>query len=276
MQSSEPGPEPDPQSVTPRDEVGPMSTKSTPPTPDGRDPRSLWAWTLTAALIAGLASWSIGERTLDYFQASEAAMKNLSDPGPMRRELAVFVPRNVAIAYGTLGALLGSMMGLAGGLVRGSIARGFVAFLIGGLAGAAAGAALSFALVPVFLTSFDPGQPSMLLMIGVRGGIWAATGAIAGLALGLGLGHFGNVAATLLGGLLGGLTGTVAFELGNALVNALDRNDQVHPTTSASRLLAYMSVSLLAAIGVIIAARGRLPQHRGGAPKPLASDPDLA
>jgi hypothetical protein len=251
--------ESEPGSITPRAEVGPAWDASI-PSPGGRHPRLLWGWTLTAALIAGLVTWYIGEKTLDYYTVSEAALKNLSDPGPMRREYARVIPRNLAIAYGTLGALLGLMMGLAGGLAGRSLGRGIVATLAGALAGAAAGVGLSFALVPLFPTSFDQGQPSVLLMIGVRGGIWASIGAVAGLALAVGLGRQTSALKTLVGGFVGGLVGTVAFEIGNALLNALDRNDQIHPTSSNSRLLAYMTVSVLAAIGATLAARGMKPR----------------
>ncbi len=225
------------------------------PAPGAAHPPLLWAWALGAALVAGLMSWYIGERTLDSFKPSLAASQNRFDPGPMRREMAVTVPRNVAIAYGTLGALLGFTMGLAGGMARRSAGIGLAAALGGALLGTVAGAALSFALVPYFMASFDPTQPTLMKMILTRGGIWAAIGAAAGLAFGLGSGHRWHLVRVLLGGFLGAIAGTIAFEVSNALIDPLGKNDQTIPTTLLARLLAYLCVAVGVAVGIALTAR---------------------
>ncbi len=241
--------------------VGPPSAEpggrpaASEPGPGPTHPRRLWAWALGAALVAGLMSWYIGERTFDYFKVSQAAAQNTFDPGPMRREMAVTVPRNVAIAYGTLGALLGFMMGLAGGLARRSVGTGLAAALGGALLGTVAGAALSFALVPLFMASYDPVHPTLIKMILTRGGIWAAIGSAAGLAFGLGLGHRAQLVRDLLGGLLGGIAGTITFEVSNALIDPLGLNDQTVPTTLLARLLASLSVAVGVAVGIALTAR---------------------
>lgn len=225
------------------------------PDPESSPPRLLWVWALGAALMAGLMSWYIGERTMDYFKPSEAALSDRFNPGPLVRELAVLVPRNVAITYGTLGALLGFTMGLAGGLARRSVGTGLAAGLGGALLGTVAGAALSFALVPLFMASFDPTQPTLIKMILTRGGIWGSIGSATGLAFGLGLGHRRRLARVLLGGFLGGIAGTILFEVSNAMIDPLGLNDQTIPTTLFARLLASLSVAVGVAVGIVLAAR---------------------
>lgn len=226
------------------------------PEPGSSHPRLLWVWALGAALMAGLPSWYIGERTMDYFKPSEAALSDRFNPGPLVRELSVLVPRNVAITYGTLGALLGFTMGLAGGLARRSIGIGLAAALGGALLGTLAAAALSFGLVPLFMASFDPNRPTLTKMILTRGGIWAGIGSAAGLAFGLGLGHRRHLARVLLGGFLGGIAGTIVFEVSNALIDPLGLNDQTIPTTLFARLLASLSVAVGVAVGIALTARG--------------------
>jgi hypothetical protein len=218
--------------------------------------------------VAGLLSWYIGESTLDYFKVSMAAAQNYRDPGPMQRELAVVVPRNVAIAYGTLGALLGFMMGLAGGLARRSVRTGLAAALGGALLGAGAGAALSFALVPRFMKSYDPTNPTLIMMILTRGGIWSAIGVAVGLAFGLGLGLRRHLVRVLLGGFLGAIAGTIAFEVSNALIDPLGLNDQTIPTTLLARLLASLCVSVGIAVGIAATARGLGTAAAHGHPTP--------
>ncbi len=256
MQPPDVAPEPDlppgERSPSVEPEIVPAASR---PEPGSSHPRLLWVWALGAALMGGLMSWYIGERTMDYFKPSEAALSNRFDPGPLGRELAVLVPRNVAITYGTLGALLGFTMGLAGGLARRSVGTGLAAALGGALLGTLAGAALSFALVPLFMASFDPTQPTLIKMILTRGGIWAAIGAAAGLAFGLGSGHRRHLARVLLGGFLGGIAGTILFEVSNALIDPLGLNDQTIPTTLFARLLASLSVAVGVALGIALTAR---------------------
>jgi hypothetical protein len=222
-------------------------------TRDRRPGPFLWALAVAAALVAGLASWSVGEKTMDYYLPSEAASKNLRDPGPLRRELAVIVPRNVAIAYGTFGGILGLLMGLVGSLSLRSATRAAGASLVGLLIGVAAGVGLSFALVPTFQARLDPTGSDISLMILIRGGIAASIGAAAGLAFGLGLGSANRLIRSMIGGLLGAMTGAVAYEIINALANSLNRNDDLIPPTSTSRLLLYLSIALMGAVGSAIA-----------------------
>jgi hypothetical protein len=218
-------------------------------------PRTVWLLVLTASLAAGAAAWYLGEKTQNYFKPSEAASKNIQDPGPLRRELATIMPRNSAISYGILGALIGLGLGLAGGLARGSPASALVVAGPAAVVGAAAGAGLSFALVPFHLAGFDPTNPSLMLSLFIRSGIGAAIGASAGLIFAIALAAPRRAARIALGGLMGGLVAAFAFEVLMPFIDPLDRNDQAVPTTPLARFLALMSSALLIGIGVVLAAR---------------------
>jgi hypothetical protein len=210
---------------------------------------------LAASVLAGLGSWVCGEQTLDYYKVSEAAAKNLFDQGPMRKEMAVIVPKNVAIANGTQGALIGLLLGLVAGVARGGVKSGVVAALAGAVGACIAGAALSFALVPVFQKNYDPAGQTLLVTALVRAGIWSSIGAIAGAAFGWGLGRLHQVGHSFLLGFMGGIVGGAVFELINALANPSDLNDQVIPTGWHARLLAYLCVAFFIGLGSALSVR---------------------
>jgi hypothetical protein len=193
----------------------------------------------------------------DYYKVSEKAARNLQDPNPMRQEMAVTVPRNVAIANGAQGALLGLLLGLVGGLARGGPRSGVPTGLGGMVGGGLVGVALSYMLVPVFQQHYDPAGDTLLVTTLTRAGIWSAIGAIAGAAFGWGLGRWQQVAHSFLLGFLGALIGTAAFELINALLNPSDKNDQIIPTDWKSRLTAYLLVALFVGFGCLLSVQGR-------------------
>src|SRR3954464_7571271 len=98
----------------------PTPTASHPavPSDDRWAPVSIWLLALAAALLAGIASWPIGEATRDYFKPSEAAAAQKYDFRALNRETAIANARNGALAFGALGGLLGLGLGLAGSLSR--------------------------------------------------------------------------------------------------------------------------------------------------------------
>jgi len=221
--------------------------------------RTLLALALPAALLAGVAAWAWGELMLDYYKPSEKALKNLFNPGPLRAEMAVTVPRNVAIAFGAQGALLGLLLGLVGGLCRRSVTAGAASAVAGAVAGALLGAVMSYALVPLHQAYYDPAGQTLVVTALVRCGIWAAVGAVAAVSFGRGLGAARQVGQPVALGVLGGLAGTFIFETLNALVFTNDQNDQVIPSTQVSRLIAYLCVALAVAVSSVVAATDPRP-----------------
>jgi hypothetical protein len=205
-----------------------------------------------------MASWVVGEWAQRHylFAPSAEAASQPYDFGPLRREKAVADRKNTMIAYGVSGSLLGLALGIGGGLARRSTRAGLGSAAFGGPMGAVAGAALSAALVPVFTSQHDPIMPSLGLPLLIRGGIWTAIGGMGGLAFGMGMGGHRLMIRGMLGGLAGAAVGTLVSELTAAVVFPLQRNDEVIPAESTSRLLAHLCVAVLAAAGAALLVRG--------------------
>lgn len=213
---------------------------------------SLWAGALTAALLAGLGSWLVGERFSGYYKPSHEAASQPYSFTALRAEKLVADSRNTAIAYGSLGVLLGVGLGLAGGLARRANLAALAAAAGGGLLGGVAGVGLSYALVPVYLREVDPVQPTLLLPLMIHGGIWTAIGAASGLAFGLGRGGWSRIFRATLGGAVGAMLGTVAFVVLQAVAFPLHQNEELLGPTPALRLAAVLCVALSVAAGVVV------------------------
>lgn len=248
-----------------------MLDASLDPTAAGPGPRSAAARVVAAVLMASVvagAAGAIGETTLDYYKPSPEVAKNTRDPGPLRRELAALTPKNLTIAFGTLAILLGTSLAAAGLVVGRSGGRSAIAGVAGAAIGLVVAGAGSFIMSPIFYNAFDPARPSMLAMIVVRGAIWAAIGAVAGAVYGHSAAGPHAVPRTLLGGLAGAFVATIVFELAHAILDPLDRNDQILPTSTTSRYLAYALVSLLVALGAALSLTHRHPSEKPGQPEP--------
>jgi len=215
-----------------------------------------------AALVAGLLTWGIGERTHDYYRPS-AGGGSTSGFAAMNREEGTANRKNTALAFGTFGALLGLLSGAAGGALRRSIPSGASAAVGGFLLGGGGGALASYELAPIFARFYSDESAALLLSFLIRGAIWAVVGMTTGLALGWGWRGPLGILRALTGGLAGGVCGTVAFEVVNAVLFPGDRNDAVIPSSMQARLLAYLFVSVGVALGAVLFERHRwLPTDR--------------
>lgn len=211
-----------------------------------------WILALGAAVIAGLLTWGVGEKTYNFYRPPKEALRNRYAFAELNRHQAVADRKNGAVAYGTFGAWLGLLFGAAGGLAgrpTKTLLIGAVAGLVsGGLLGGVAG----YVLAPIIPQFYSDEDPTILLPIAVRGAIAAAVGLAAGLAFGLGRDGPRGIARPLAGGLIGGALGLIAFELVYALGFPTVRNDHVIPLSVTTRLLCYLCVAVGAAVGVLL------------------------
>jgi hypothetical protein len=160
--------------------------------------------------------------------------------------------------YGSLGAALGFTLGLAGGLARRSPSRGLAAALAGLILGAGAAAAAAWVAVPyyhrAFTASGDNLAHDLATPLIVHGAMWICAGAVGGGALGFGLGSWALAIRGAIGGALGALVGTVIYELLSAMLFPLVETTRPISEASGARMLALLSVAILASLGAYWAA----------------------
>jgi hypothetical protein len=241
------------------------------PQPGGGDvvasPRSsvtpgTWIFVIVAAILAGVGSWFVLERTLDAYKAS---FEVRSGPYPTAEDAAQITQARIAsgtLAFGVTGALFGLMLGVAGGLSRKSnkatILAGVFGLVLGGLAEGGAGR-LSLWLI---YHRFDPQTEDMLQSLLGHLGLWSAVGLTGGLAFGLGLGGRGRWWRATIGGLVGAGVATVVYEFLGALVFATHGTHQPLADTPETRALAQILIPLGAAIGALLSASDPKPKPK--------------
>ena len=87
---------------------------------EGAHPARLWAIAMAAAIVSGLLTWMIGERTVRFFEPPPRPTTfrghTMNRPSFENRVAAEL--KNATLTFGVFGAGLGLAMGLAGGLGR--------------------------------------------------------------------------------------------------------------------------------------------------------------
>jgi hypothetical protein len=231
----------------------------------------LWALALAGGLLAGLVAWGAGEANYGRFQSTfvkppgwdkmNGYEKDAYRSTDEIRQRPSVESKNVALAFGGLGAALGVALGLAGGLARGSVPGALNGGAAGAVAGVIATAGASAAAVPVFYRWVDPDMGLAVPAL-THLALFAAVGVGGGLGLGLGLGGRGDVPRGLLGGLLGGVAGAVAYELAVALAFAdmrvydpIPKDLSPEQRMVVPRLVMHLSAALSVAILAAACAR---------------------
>ena len=250
--------------VTPESVSGPQAMSGA-PTPRTRALSGIWMWSLAAGLLAGLATWVVGELVWGSVRSAQTP-KIIAFPTPEDHARIIRgLVSSTAVSFIQQGAILGAVLGLAGGLARRSVRSGALSAVLGGVLGAAAGACTAYALLTIHFENVDPQDNSLTLALLVHGGIWASVGAAAGLAFGLGLGGRGRWARAAFGGLVGGAAAAMAYDVVGALAFPLDKTSQPVSATVVTRLLAQLAVAMLVAAGAAIGA-GDSARHGPAAP----------
>src|SRR3954451_7105360 len=175
-------------------------------------PVRVWALALTAGLIAGFASWLIGETFHGRFKPPDGRTGVRLAPAQitsLRNARDAAGSFEATIAFGSLGAVLGLTLGLAGGFARRSGRAALIAAIAGSILGGAAGAVMPSVLLPIYFRVHDPDRDDLMLAILIQGGNWSVIGAAAGAAFGIGLGDRGRALRALFGGLMGAIAGVL-------------------------------------------------------------------
>jgi hypothetical protein len=204
------------------------------------------ALALAAGLLAGAIAWGIGEAVLVPEVGLHSPKRKINiDP-------SVAGIRNGIICFVALGATIGLGMGLTGGLIGRSGLRASIAGVIGLLLGGGAGGALSWLILPVFYK--QPPNNDLIYSLMVHGGVWVGVGAAAGLAFGIGLGERNAIRRGLISGAGFALLATVIYEFAGPFLFPFGMIDRPISHNWESRLAARLLVTVLIAVGVVVAA----------------------
>jgi hypothetical protein len=226
----------------------------------GQLPRvRVWALALTAGLIAGFASWLIGEAIHGRFEPPDGRTGVRLSPTQiisLRAARDAAVSYEATIAFGVLGATLGLALGLAGGCARRSARAAVIAGLAGSIFGGAAGAVIPRVLLPIYFRMHNPDRDDLILATLTHGGNWCVIGAVAGAAFGVGLGGRGRALRALLGGLSGAAVGVLVYEMVGAVAFPLDGTSDPLSATWVTRLFARLAVTILASAGAAMGVLG--------------------
>lgn len=224
--------------------------------PAGRLPRRIWGLAFTAALLAGLTTWLIGEAFNDRYNPPLRDAPGLMTEAEAR---ALAIGRTMAlrskvtIAFGSLGAALGLALGLAGGVATCSSRSAWTAGLVGSILGGACAAVSSLILLRVYLSLLNPDSNDLSMGMAFHAGAWSVIGATGGIAFGIGLGDRHRIARAALGGLLGAVAGAMIYEFVGALAFPLDDTSKPVSATWGTRLLARLAVTIFASAGAVMA-----------------------
>jgi hypothetical protein len=204
---------------------------------------------LVAGLLAGFATWLVGETILEaYRTVLSPKVQREADAG-----VALQVVRaRLMSASGTftaLGAIVGLSLGLSGGLARRCASAGAKAALVGCMVGSIAGASVSLLVLPIFCKRYDPQSQDLVLPLLTLGAICSSVGAAGGLAFGIGLGGRDRWMKSLVGGLIGAALATVAYELVGAVAFPTSRTELPISRAYATRAMLHVLVATFAGVG---------------------------
>jgi hypothetical protein len=235
-----------------------------------------WAWAAisAAALATGFVAWALGEWALTAFapsyeltpeQRNNMALKSV-EIARQGRTAGVHV---AMFTYGSLGAAMGFTLGLAGGLARRSPFRGLAVAVAGLILGAGVAAAVASVAVPYYYRAFkasgDNLAHDLVTPLIVHAAMWICAGAVGGGALGFGLGSWALAIRGAIGGALGALVGTLVYESLSAMLFPLVETTRPISESPGARMLALVSVAILASLGAYWAAGSpdRVPARPG-------------
>jgi hypothetical protein len=230
----------------------------------------IWAFALAAGLIAGFASWPIGDVIHARYAPPEFINMASSSGGfistaevqKLTRAKQARQVLEAALFFGASGAILGAAFGLAGCYAGRPAGSARNALLFGALVGAASGAAAAAASLPVYLRFLNTDTNDLAMGFMFQALTAAAMGAAAGASFAVGLGDRGRIIPAIVGGLMGAVAGVLVYEAAGALAFPLDKTSSPISATTLTRLLGRLSVAVLAAAGV---AMGVLDKRK---PKP--------
>lgn len=241
-------------------EVSTSSTPTATATAAHQSPARVWAIALAFGLAAGILSWIIGEFTLNAFRPRLFTVTVLTQTfvQPTTESMNIANRKNAILGFAIFGSVVGLAMGIAGGIASRSVARGITAGLGGVAVGATVATLASILLLRLYYRGHVPDPNDLLTPIMVHGGIWAAIGAVGGLAYGVSVGAGRRLPQAIEGACVGAFFATVLFHLICGVFFPESRFAEPIGGESLIRLLSRLLVSVLIAVGAARGAQGRV------------------
>jgi hypothetical protein len=238
----------------PAESAGPSEAASIPAAAADRPgrPAAILALALGAGILAGSASWAIGEGLLHTFRPPLERTETMGHIIMKARypDQAAADFKNATLAFTLLGAVLGASLGYAGGLARGSNRSGIRAGLAAMVLGSILAGTGSLALLPAYFReearSKEDLSRDLTLPLIVHAGTCAAAGLAGGLGLGLGLGLGpAGLIKVGLGGLIGAALGAALYVILGAVLFTGGKITVLLATTWYHRLVDRLLVAAL-------------------------------
>lgn len=232
--------------------------------------RRIVLYSVGFSLLAAVLAWSAADRIAHTLRwHPQFRIPNDPDQGMtgalnlrrLNRARVLAESKNTALAMGILGAAVGASFGVAGGVARRSQAAALRAAAVGLLLGASVEVAAAFTLVPWFFQGIRD-SPTPFLPLMVHTAMYAAVGAVGGLAFALGFRGWGAGLTGCLAGLLGAVLGSIGFCLLQAVAFPLEPDFSPIPGRAFSRLVAHLCVALAAMLSAVVVLAGREPPKR--------------
>jgi hypothetical protein len=232
----------------------------------------MWTVLLAATLLAGLASWQLGESRLVRQQAARAEYNLMGQTiqGQTAETIRAAARQTAARYFGISGGLLVLAAGVAGCEAFRRLGMPLVAGLVLAVAWSALCGVTAWFALPLYDRAVDAAYPEMAVSIVSHLLLWVPLGAGAGVALAVALGRPREAATAAVAGAVGVILGVFVFEFLGALLFPLADTGRPLPATSITRLLAWLVIVLPA---VLLAASSLLADRKRG--QEPTTDPGL-
>lgn len=222
---------------------------------------------IAAAVVAGGASWIVGESILNAYRAELVPQLKIVVSAEDARRFTAARVASAAFTAAAMGSLLGLALGAISGLARRARTGAAAAFL-GLVLGIAAPMGVAWVALPLFFKQYDPQSHDLVLPLVTHGVIWSTVGAVAGLSFGFGIGGRGRWIQTLVGGLAGAALATLIYEIVGAIAFPTGRTELPVSSSVATRLLSHLLVAVLAATGAVLAVQHSAKSPNASTPPP--------
>jgi hypothetical protein len=227
--------------------------------PAADDRAHVWPAALVGAVVAILGAGLAGELTNGVFQPEMEMVANpfgKLSPQATAKTVNAAEMRNAIVAQAVLGCAIGLAFGLAGWLAGGKLGRAIIVALVAQAVGALVGALAAWALARLLYRSLIPNMNDLTTPILIHASIWAAIGAVGGIAFALGAGRLGRAFPAAAAACVAGFAASALYQLFGDVFFPGGGATEVVATSRSVRLLGVGLYAVLIAGAAALAISG--------------------